>query len=85
MDRVARDMLRQALRPDHGQTAGAMDQRVEKREACRGADQRQLEHVELAHCLTAGNGDDQHQGEPAGHPQRGHRFGGGAIHRPRYV
>jgi hypothetical protein len=83
MDGVARDVLRQAPRPHGGQAAGAIDQWGKQQEADAAADQHHLEHVELMQRLAAGDRDHQHQGEPAGHPQRGHRFGGGAFHRRR--
>ena len=65
----------------HGAKAAVgADQRIQHQEAEDRAHLHELEHVHLAHRLAAGHRDDQHQGEPAGHPQRGQGFGRGAVH-----
>jgi hypothetical protein len=65
----------------HREAAVAMDQRIQETKADHGAQLHELEHVHLAHRLSAGDNDDQHQRQPTGHPKGRLGFRRCPVHR----
>jgi hypothetical protein len=76
VDRVAGEMRADAPRPHRRQAAARVHQRPEQDEAEQRAQLHDLEHVQRARRLAAGDGDDDHRRQPARHPDGGLASGG---------
>jgi hypothetical protein len=74
VQQAAAGMHTQPGRAQRRKAAGEADQGIQHHEPERRSDFHDLEDVEFACRLAAGDGDHQHQAEPARHPQRGPRF-----------
>jgi hypothetical protein len=80
MNEVAGGMLWKPRGLHHRKSAFSPDQRIEQQQSERRARFHQLKYIQFAHRLAPRNGQDQHQREPAGHPQGGQWFGLCAVH-----